>query len=148
MTPRPILLATANPAGSAPVRQTLEDNGASVRVMRPNEVASYFARKAEAITNREESPAVILIDGGPNEAEPLLRQLKNDPSLKLIPIVLLCVSANETDTAASYALGANSVVVKSSDPDQFKRALTVLTNFWAVFNQPAKDPRAETEPIV
>jgi CheY-like chemotaxis protein len=86
-------------------------------------------------------PAVILLDikmpklGGID----VLRQMKSDPLLKNVPVVMLTSSREEPDLATSYALGANAYVVKPVDFQQFVSAVKQVGVFWAVINQPPPD---------
>ena len=83
-------------------------------------------------------PAVVLLDlklPGLDGME-VLRQLKADPVLKTVPVVMLTSSREEQDLLHSYNLGANAYVVKPVDFADFVQALSRLGLFWAVINQP------------
>ena len=83
-------------------------------------------------------PAVMLLDIKMPKLNGLevLRQMKSDPLLKNLPVVMLSSSREEPDLAASYALGANAYVVKPVDFKQFVDAVKQIGAFWAVLNEP------------
>jgi CheY-like chemotaxis protein len=83
-------------------------------------------------------PAVMLLDIKMPKVDGLevLRQMKSDPALKDVPVVMLTSSREEPDLAKSYALGANAYVVKPVDFQQFFAAVEQVGAFWAVLNQP------------
>jgi CheY-like chemotaxis protein len=83
-------------------------------------------------------PAVMLLDIKMPRVDGLevLRQMKSDPALKEVPVVMLTSSREEPDLAKSYALGANAYVVKPVDFQQFFAAVEQVGAFWAVLNQP------------
>lgn len=82
-------------------------------------------------------PAVILLDikmPRMNGLEVLTR-LREDERLKLVPVVILSSSREESDLARSWDLGVNAYVIKPVDVDQFFEAVRTLGRFWAVLNQ-------------
>jgi CheY-like chemotaxis protein len=83
-------------------------------------------------------PAVVLLDLKMPKVDGLqvLEQVKNNPNLKAIPVVMLTSSREEADLARSYGLGVNAYVVKPVGFTEFIKALKELGLFWAVVNQP------------
>jgi DNA-binding response OmpR family regulator len=65
----------------------------------------------------------------------VLRQIKSDENLKVIPVVVLTSSHEEKDVVASYKLGVNAYVVKPVDFHEFVNAVKELAVFWAVINE-------------
>ena len=65
-----------------------------------------------------------------------LRELKSDPDLRTVPVVMLTSSREEQDLVASYNLGVNAYVVKPVDFADFAQAMSRLGLFWAVINEP------------
>lgn len=86
----------------------------------------------------EEAFAAVLLDvkmprvGGIE----VLRQIKSDPRLKTLPVIMLTSSREETDLVESYNLGANSYVVKPVDFHAFAEAVKRLGVFWLLVNEP------------
>ena len=72
----------------------------------------------------------------------VLRQVKNDPILKTIPIVMLTSSREEIDLVNSYQLGVNGYIVKPIGFEQFAAAIRDLGMCWAVLNEPPPDVTA------
>lgn len=95
-------------------------------------------------------PDVILLDPKLPDAggTSLLRRIRDDPVLRLVPVVVFSSSHDEKDIAEAYAQGANAYVAKPDDPQECERKLQVLLSFWTMFNRPAHDPRAETDPVI
>jgi DNA-binding response OmpR family regulator len=85
-----------------------------------------------------ENPAVLLLDLKLPKIDGLevLRQVKSDDTLKMIPVVVLTSSHEEKDMVASYQLGVNAYVVKPVDFHEFVNAIKELGVFWAVINVP------------
>ena len=85
-----------------------------------------------------DNPAVLLLDLKLPKVDGLevLRQLKSDDNMKMIPVVVLTSSHEEKDLVASYRLGVNAYVVKPVDFHEFVNAIKELGVFWAVINVP------------
>lgn len=60
----------------------------------------------------------------------VLKELKGDPVLKKIPVVVLTTSAADTDVLKCYDLGANCYITKPVDFEQFQRIIKVIDEFW------------------
>jgi two-component system response regulator len=65
----------------------------------------------------------------------VLRRLKASERTRLIPVVVMTSSREESDLVASYKYGANSYIVKPVDFDQFMKAVGVLGLYWMLFNE-------------
>jgi CheY-like chemotaxis protein len=84
------------------------------------------------------NPAVVLLDLKLPRVDGMevLRQLKSDPDLRTVPVVMLTSSREEQDLLSSYNLGVNAYVVKPVEFADFVQALNKLGLFWAVINEP------------
>lgn len=84
-------------------------------------------------------PAVVLLDIKMPRMDGLevLREMRQDPALRHIPVVILSSSREESDLVRSWDLGVNAYVVKPVDVSQFFQAVQALGHFWAVLNEPA-----------
>jgi CheY-like chemotaxis protein len=60
----------------------------------------------------------------------VLMQIKGDPDLKRIPVVILTSSQVERDIVNSYDLRANCYVVKPEDPEHLITAVQSIKTFW------------------
>jgi two-component system response regulator len=65
----------------------------------------------------------------------VLRRLKASERTRLIPVVVMTSSREESDLVASYKYGANSYIVKPVDFEQFMKAVSVLGLYWMLFNE-------------
>lgn len=89
-------------------------------------------------------PIVMLLDLKMPRMDGLevLRQIKQDPVLKVTPVVMLTSSREEADLVESYKLGVNAYVVKPVGFQQFVDAIRQTGTFWAVINEPPLDARS------
>ena len=83
-------------------------------------------------------PVVVLLDLKMPKVDGLevLRQMKADPGLKQLPVVMFTSSREEQDLVRSYQLGVNAYVVKPVDFQQFVRSIKEVGFFWAIINEP------------
>ena len=98
----------------------------------------YLYYRGEFQMRSGENPAVMLLDLKLPKVDGLevLKQVKSDERLKLIPIVVLTSSKEERDMVASYKYGVNAYVVKPVDFHEFVNAIKELGSFWAIINEP------------
>jgi len=84
------------------------------------------------------NPVLVLLDLKMPKVDGLevLKTIKQDPSLRSIPVVMLTSSREEQDLLLSYKLGVNAYIVKPVDFHDFVDAVKQVGVFWAVFNQP------------
>ena len=77
-------------------------------------------------------PDIILLDlNMPRmDGRELLVEIKKDPDLQRIPVVVLTTSADEEDILRSYHLHANCYVTKPVDLQQFMKVVGAIENFW------------------
>jgi two-component system response regulator len=85
-------------------------------------------------------PKVILLDLKLPKIDGLdvLKRIKADPRTRLIPIVVLTSSKEQSDVIESYKLGVNSYIVKPVNFERFSDAVRNLGLYWQVLNQPPK----------
>jgi len=110
-----------------------------VIVARDGEEALDYLYCRGAFQNRSaDNPAVMLLDLKLPKVDGLevLKQIKSDEKLRMIPVVVLTSSKEEKDMVASYKLGVNAYVVKPVDFHEFVNAIRELGAFWAVINEP------------
>ena len=98
----------------------------------------YLYYRGEFQSRSGENPAVMLLDLKLPKVDGLevLKQIKGDEKLKLIPVVVLTSSKEEKDMVTSYKLGVNAYVVKPVDFHDFVNAIKELGAFWAIINEP------------
>jgi CheY-like chemotaxis protein len=87
----------------------------------------------------EPMPVVILLDLKLPKIDGLevLRRFKDDAKARLIPVVVLTTSSEDSDVRTAYELGANSYIVKPVDFEKFLDVATQIELYWNVLNKPA-----------
>lgn len=102
------------------------------------EALDYVYQRGKYADRGDGLPGVILLDLKMPRVDGLqvLREIKSDPKLRHIPIVMLTSSREEKDLVLSYDLGVNAFVVKPVDFAQFVEAIRALGVFWAIVNEP------------
>jgi CheY-like chemotaxis protein len=136
-----ILLVEDSPNDIELTLAALEENHLAneVVVARDGEEALDYLHRGGIFKMRAPgNPAVVLLDLKLPKVDGMevLRQLKSDPGLRTVPVVMLTSSREERDLLASYNLGVNAYVVKPVDFADFVQALSKLGLFWAVINEP------------
>jgi DNA-binding response OmpR family regulator len=98
----------------------------------------YLYYRGKFMRRAPENPAVMLLDLKLPKVDGLeiLKQIKADEKLRMIPVVVLTSSREERDMVTSYQLGVNAYVVKPVDFHEFVNAIKELGIFWAVINEP------------
>jgi CheY-like chemotaxis protein len=97
------------------------------------ELTDYlFRRGAYQDPGRSPTPGLILLDLNmpKKDGREVLAEIKNDPSLLQIPVVVLTTSKTEEDIIRSYALGVNSFITKPVTFEGLVEAMTVFTHYW------------------
>ncbi|MBE9107188.1 response regulator [Nostoc cf. edaphicum LEGE 07299] len=110
-----------------------------VVVVRDGEEAlDYLYRRGLFRLRMEGYPVVVLLDLKLPKVDGLevLAQLKSDPVMRVIPVVVLTSSREEPDLVRCYELGVNAYVVKPVDYHDFVDSIKGVGLFWAVINQP------------
>jgi CheY-like chemotaxis protein len=138
---RPILLAEDNPNDvelTLTALHSLNLANEIVVVGDGSEALDFLLRRNGYHDRPATPPAVILLDLKMPRVDGLeaLRQIRANPEIRTLPIVILTSSREETDLVKGYQLGANAYVVKPVDFEQFISAVTQLGVFWALINEP------------
>lgn len=136
-----ILLVEDSPNDIELILAALEENHLAneVVVVRDGEEGlDYLYRRGIFKLRREGHPVVVLLDLKLPKVDGLevLAQLKSDPQLRRVPVVMLTSSREEQDLIRSYDLGVNAYVVKPVDFGEFVSVIKELGLFWAIVNQP------------
>jgi len=77
-------------------------------------------------------PNLILLDINipKKDGMEVLSEIKNDPSLKRIPVIMMTSSLSETDVLDAYNLHANAYIILPLDLDEFARIIRIIKEFW------------------
>ena len=102
------------------------------------EALDYLYGRGKYANHANGAPVVVLLDLKMPKVDGLevLRQMKSDPELRRIPVVMMTSSREEQDLVTSYDLGVNAYVVKPVDFQQFTDSVRKLSCFWALINEP------------
>jgi two-component system, response regulator len=97
-----------------------------------------FCTGAYTDRNIKKPPKVILLDLKlPKvDGKEVLRRIKSDERTRIIPVVIMTSSQEESDVFESYHLGANSYIVKPVDFEKFGHTIVELGMYWIFINKP------------
>lgn len=117
-------------------RENLANN---IFIVRDGEEALdfLFCRGSFATRSFDHPPKLVLLDLKLPKVDGIevLKQLKQDPRTKAIPVVILTSSKEERDLVRGYELGANSYIQKPVDFEQFRQTVKTVGLYWMVINQ-------------
>jgi CheY-like chemotaxis protein len=97
------------------------------------ELMDYLYHRGQfAPPARSPRPGLVLLDLNmpKKDGREALREMKADPELRSIPVVVLTTSRTEDEIQSIYDLGANSFVVKPVTFEGFVNAMRVATEYW------------------
>jgi CheY-like chemotaxis protein len=119
-----------------------------VMVVRDGAEALDYLYRREKFKNRANGhPVLVLLDMKLPKVNGLevLKIIKADEQLKIIPVVVLSSSRETPDVVECYRHGVNAYVVKPVDFTEFMKAVKLLGVFWAAINVPPIALKNETE---
>jgi CheY-like chemotaxis protein len=128
-----ILLVEDNPSDVLLTRIAMQECKIANRlhVAKDGEVAMSFLRRQGEHAEAPRPDLVMLDLNLPRmDGRELLREMKSDPMLRVIPVVVLTTSDSETDVLRSYDLHANAYITKPLDMEQFVRVVKGIDDFW------------------
>jgi len=138
---RRILLVEDDPRDIELILEALADYNLANEVIVANdgeEALDYLYCRGNFKTRHGDNPAVVLLDLKLPKVcgMEVLRQIRSEDKLRMIPVVILTSSREDKDWIESYKLGVNAYVVKPVDFHAFVDAVKDLGIFWAVVNEP------------
>lgn len=133
--------------GRRPVLLLVEDNPADIRLAQEVLRMAGFAHELLIARDGEQAlrllrrdtgyetaprPALVLLDLNlPRlDGRAVLREMKRDPQLLRIPVIVLSTSKAESDVAACYDAHANCYLAKPVDVLEFSRLVELIRDFW------------------
>ncbi len=142
MRPVEILLVEDSPSDADLTVEALSDGKVlnNLHWVEDGVEALAFLRR-QGKYNNAPRPDLILLDLNlpKKDGREVLAQIKVDPQLKLIPVVVLTTSAADRDIFKTYELNANCYVTKPIDLDQFICVVKLIEMFWlAVVKLPSE----------
>ncbi|WP_285501188.1 response regulator [Actinokineospora sp. NBRC 105648] len=132
--PFDVLLVEDDEGDVIMIREALEARGTSttLHVVHDGVEAVAFLRRAEAYHDAPRPRLVLLDLNMPRkDGREVLAEVKADPDLAAIPVVVFTTSAAQADVLASYSLHANAYVTKPTDLDEFMSAIGKIDDFFA-----------------
>ncbi|MEU0357437.1 response regulator [Streptomyces cyaneofuscatus] len=131
--PIEVLLVEDDPGDELMTREAFEDNKIrnTLHVVRDGQEALDFLYRRGEYPDAPRPDLVLLDLNLPKyDGRQVLEQIKGDPELSLIPVVVLTTSSAEEDILRSYKLHANAYVTKPVDLDQFIAAVRQIDEFF------------------
>ncbi len=133
LTPVEILLVEDNPADVRLTREALKEGKVrnNLSVVVDGEAALAFLRREGQYAGAPH-PDLILLDLNlpRKDGREVLAEIKEDPTLKRIPVVVLTTSTAEKDILQTYNLHANCYVTKPVQLDEFLSVVKSIDDFW------------------
>ena len=131
-----ILCAEDDPDDRMLMRDALEESRLANRLVfvEDGEQLMAYLKRAGAWADPATSPrpGIILLDLNMprKDGREALREIKQDESLRTIPVVVLTTSSAETDILRSYGIGANSYIIKPVTFDGLVEVMRDLSRYW------------------
>jgi two-component system response regulator len=140
MALRRLLLAEDSPRDAELILDALATQHLAnevVHVRDGAEALDYLFRRGTFADRSDGEPALLLLDLKMPKVDGMevLRQIKADVGLRLIPVVMMTSSREEQDLMRSYQLGVNAYVVKPLKFSEFMDAVRQVGAFWAILNE-------------
>lgn len=128
-----VLLVDDNPADTDLTAEVLARHGCrgAIHAVRDGVEAIAFLR-AQGKYSGENTPQLVILDLNMprKDGRAVLAEVKRDPQLRKIPIIVFTTSQSPRDIIRSYELGANCYVNKPGNLPEFVAAVTEFGNFW------------------
>lgn len=128
-----ILLVEDNEGDVLLTTEALEESKVpnTISVARNGKDAINYIYKTNGFENAI-TPDLILLDVNLpfKNGHEVLEKIKNDESLKHIPVIMLTTSTSERDISLSYKHHANCYITKPMEVNDFFRAIKTIENFW------------------
>jgi len=133
VTPIEVLLVEDSPGDVRLTQEAIKDAKLQITlhvVPDGQEAIAFLSREGKYASNRR--PDLILLDLNlpKKDGRAVLAEIKESPTLKSIPVVILTTSASEADILRSYQLHANCYITKPVDLDGFLKVVKSIDNFW------------------
>jgi len=134
--PFTIVIADDDPDDRLMVKETWEDNllaNSLVFVEDGEELMDYLYRRGKYVQLKNSPfPGLILLDLNmpKKNGREALKEIKADPDLRQIPVVVLTTSRAEEDIYRAYNLGVNSFITKPLTFETFVHIIKTIGKFW------------------
>jgi PAS domain S-box-containing protein len=150
--PIEILLVEDDPGEVLLAREALDTGDARchLTVVSDGVEAMAFLRQA-GVFGQALRPDLVLLDLNlpRKDGRRVLAEIKGDPTLLTIPVVILTTSSAEEDVLQSYRLHANAYVTKPANVDEFLRAVRIVDEFFgSVAARPPTNDKGSHDPTM
>jgi two-component system, chemotaxis family, response regulator Rcp1 len=131
--PIEILLVEDSPSDAELTKKALETGKIANnlnRVVDGVEAMEYLRQKGKFA--KAAKPDLIMLDLNlpRKDGREVLREMKNDPSFKTIPVIVLTTSSSDKDVLQSYEFNANCYITKPVDFERFIDVVKTIEKFW------------------
>ena len=135
-----VLLVEDSDADAEMTLRTLRRRGIANRIERVHdgvEALDFLRLQGSHAARTSGLPRLVLLDLKMPRMDGLqvLREMKSDARLRMIPVVMMTSSREEGDLLESYELGVNSYVVKPVDFGEFAETIAQVGMYWMIANQ-------------
>lgn len=133
---QPILLVEDSPEDFETTERAFRRSGLKNPIFRcadGDEALDFLHRRGRYADPKDSPrPGVILLDLNlpGTDGREVLNEIKTDPDLKQIPVIVLTTSKDDRDIEVCYRYGANSYIQKPVDLDGFMKAIERLNDYW------------------
>ncbi len=131
--PIDILLVEDNPGDIRLTKEAFKDGRIKneLNVVMDGEEAILYLKKKDKYANAS-TPDIILLDLNlpKKDGREVLAEIKSDPELKCIPVIILTTSSAQSDIVNTYSHHANCYIMKPVDFNQFINVIRTIENFW------------------
>ena len=131
-TPIEILLVEADPAAARIIIEVFNESKWNINISRLNdgvEVMDYL-NKNKRKYNKLPSLILLELNLPRKSGYDVLKEIKTDDILKIIPVIILTNSRDNEDVYTSYEKRANAYIIKSINLNKFKENMIIFNEFW------------------
>jgi CheY-like chemotaxis protein len=128
-----ILLVEDNSGDQRLTLEALKSDGRTANIdIVPDgvEAMGYLRQQGKYVGVKRPQLIILDLNLPKKDGREVLAELKSDPSLRRIPVIVLTTSKAEEDIAKSYEVHANCYITKPVDLDQFFDVIKAIEHFW------------------
>ena len=131
--PKIILLVEDNKADIRLIEEALKNSSIAYQMVTARDgvdAMSYLRQEGEYVNALRPDLIVLDLNLPKKDGREVLGEIKTDPKLKRIPVIVLTTSSNEDDIHQSYDLNANCYITKSRNLSQLFAIVKQIEEFW------------------
>lgn len=144
--PITVLMAEDDPDDRVLAREALEESGLPHRLLfvpDGEELMDYLRRRGNYVNPAQSPrPGIILLDLNMprKDGREAIKEIKSDPELRRIPIIVLTTSRAEEDIFRTYDLGVSSFIIKPVTFESLVNIMNILSKYWFEIVELPPDP--------